>query len=241
MANKAYVKNVYDCAFAAPAKHLNAHAWALATPVTTGSDSFNFFSICEIKFGGAAITDNHKDADHCYFILSGKGYSIIKGKRYEYQPNDVMWIPGNSDHEMYPIGAETLRFVVTLTPKDFNQTEPFIRNINEITPVLPPKHQNASAYPIVTPKNGGSNTIEFHVTEIRPGGCAEADVHEDADHVYFFISGRGHAICDGEKLPFGPNDALFVPKGASHEMYVEGEETLRMVVTFGPSRKAMRG
>jgi len=237
---KAYVKNVYDCPAAAPPKHLNAHAWCMANPAMMDSDSFGFFSICEIRFGGAAITDNHKDADHCYYILSGKGYSIINGKRYEYNPGDVMWIPGNSDHEMYPIGIETLRFVVTLTPKDFNQTEPFIRNIKEIKPVLPPKHVDASAYPLVTPKNGGSNTIEFHITEIRPGGCAEKDVHEDADHVYFFTSGYGYTICDGERLDFGPNDALYVPKGTEHEMYVIGEETLRMVVTFGPSRMAMR-
>lgn len=238
---KAYVKNVYDCGFAAPAKHINAHAWCMANPVMMDSDSFNFFSICEINFGGAALLDNHKNADHCYFILSGKGYSIINGKRYEYKPNDVMWIPGNADHEMYPIGAETLRFVVTLTGKDFNQTEPFIRNIKEITPVAPPLHQNASAYPIVTPKNGGSNTIEFHVTEIRPGGCAEQDVHEDADHVYYMISGQGYAIVEGERLDFGKDDALYVPKGSKHEMYVEGEETLRMVVTFGPARMALRG
>jgi mannose-6-phosphate isomerase-like protein (cupin superfamily) len=205
------------------------------------SDSFNFFSICEIRFGGAAILDNHKNADHCYFILSGKGYSIINGKRYEYKPGDVMWIPGNSDHEMYPIGIETLRFLVTLTPKDFNQTEPFIRNIKEVSPVVPPKHNNSVAYPIVTPKNGGSNTIEFNVTEIRPGGYSEQDVNEDADRICFMISGSGYALCDGERLDFGPNDALYIPKGAKHEIYVEGEETLRMAVTYGPVRMAMRG
>ena len=238
---KAYVKNVYDCPFAAPPKHLAAHAWCMANPAMMDSDTFSFFSICEIRFGGAAITDNHKDADHCYFFLSGKGYSIINGKRYEYGPGDLMWIPGNSDHEMYPIGVETLRFVVTLTGKDFNQTEPFVRAMSEISPVVPPKHVDASAYPLVTPKNGGSNTIEFHVTEIRPGGKAEKDVHEDADHVYFFTSGYGYTICDGERLDFGPNDALYIPKGTEHEMYVKGEETLRMVVTFGPARQVMRG
>jgi mannose-6-phosphate isomerase-like protein (cupin superfamily) len=151
-----------------------------------------------------------------------------------------MWIPGNSNHEMYPSGIETLRFIVTLTPKDFNQTEPFIRNVKDVAPVVPPKHIDSSAYPLATPKNGGSNTIEFHVTEIRYTGRAEEDVHEDADHVYFFISGYGYTICDGERLDFGPNDALYIPKGVKHEMHVKGEETLRMVVTFGPSRKAMR-
>lgn len=237
---KAYVKNVYDCAPMCPPRHINATAWAMANPAMMDSDSFNFFSICEIRFGGAAIPDTHKDADHCYFFLSGKGYSIIEGVRYEYGPGDLMWIPGNSLHEMYPTGIETLRFIVTLTPKDFNQTKPFIRNVRDVEPVVPPKHFDASAYPLAMPKNGGSNTIEFHVTEIRPTGRAEEDVHEDADHVYFFISGYGYTICDGERLDFGPNDALYIPKGTKHEMHVKGEETLRMVVTFGPSRKMMR-
>lgn len=237
---KAYVKNVYDCAPMQPPKHLNATAWCMANNASMDSDTYTFFSICEIRFGGAAITDKHINSDHCYFILSGKGYSIINGQRFEYGPGDVMWIPGNADHEMYPTGIESLRFIVTLTGKDFNQTEPFIRNVHDVKPVSPPKHVNTSSYPIVTPKNGGSNTIEFHVTEIRPGGCAEKEAHADADHVCYIISGYGYAVVDGERLDFGPNDSLYIPKGAEHEIFVDGEETLRMAVTFGPSRMIMR-
>jgi hypothetical protein len=44
------------------------------------SDTYNFFSICEIRFGGAAILDNHKNADHCYFILPEKGIPSSTGK-----------------------------------------------------------------------------------------------------------------------------------------------------------------
>lgn len=237
---KAYVKNVYDCVAAQPAKHINAHAWCMGNPAMMDSDTYNFFSICEIRVGGAAILDNHKDADHCYFILAGKGYSIINGVRYEYQPGDVMWIPGNSDHEMYPKGLETLRFIVTLTGKDFNQTEPFVRPVTSVEGITPPKHINATAWPVVTPKNGGSNTIEFHVTEIRPDGCAEMDVHEDADHMYFFMSGHGYSIVEGERYDFGPDDALYIPMGSKHEMYPSAGETLRMVASFGPSRAVMR-
>ena len=241
MANKAYVKNVYSLPFAQPARHINAHAWAMALPAMTGTDSFNFFSICEISYGGCAILDNHKDADHCYFILEGSGYSIIKGVRYEYKKGDVMWIPGNCDHEMYPKGIEGLRFVVTLTGKDFNQTEPFVRAVTSVDTVLPPKHVNCVAWPVVTPKNGGSNTIEFHVTEMFPnGGKAEEDVHEDADHMYYFIDGTGRSIVEGEVLEYGPGDAMFIPAGAKHSMENTGKGVLKMVATFGPSRKAMR-
>lgn len=240
--SKAFVRNLKDCAPMAPPSHVNAHAWALVNPQLSGSSSFTFFSVCEIKFGGAALKDIHKDADHVYFILSGRGYSLIEGERFEYGPNDVLWIPGNCVHEMYPVGVETLRFAVTLTPgpgssTPFRATKPFVRNVKDVDPVCPPKHENTSSYPLVTPKIGGSDSIEYFITEIRPDGAALKDVHENEDHVYFFLSGKGKSVIAGETFEFGAFDALFIPKNTEHEMHPVGEETLRFVVTFGPARK----
>ncbi|MDR3296154.1 MAG: cupin domain-containing protein [Clostridiales Family XIII bacterium] len=237
---KAYVKNYYDLSPAAPLRHLAAHAFAFGVPATMDSDTYGFFSICEIRFGGAAILDNHKDADHCYFILSGKGYSFIKGKRYEYQVGDVMWIPGNSDHEMYPIGVQTLKFLVTLTPKEFNQTEPFIRNINEISPATAAGYNKANIFSISTPKNGGSNTIEFHVVEILPDGSVVGEAVKESDQMTYVISGKGYAVVDGEKLPLKAEDGLYVPKGAKYELHPEGGQVLRVAQTFGPARLSSR-
>ena len=240
--SKPFVRNIFDAFPMAPASHVNAHAWPLVTPALSGSNSFTFFSVCEIRHGGAALKDVHKDADHVYFILSGRGYSIIEGERFEYGPNDALWIPGNCVHEMYPIGTETLRFAVSLTPgpgsdTPFRATKPFVRNVRDVEPVLPPKHENTSSYPLVTPKTGGSDSIEYFITEIRPGGAALKDVHVNEDHVYFFLSGKGVSTINGENFEFGAFDALFIPKNTEHEMAPVGEETLRFVVTFGPARK----
>lgn len=236
---KAYVKNYYDLTPAAPARHLNAHAFAFGLPATMDSDTYNFFSICEIRFGGAAILDNHKDADHCYFILSGKGYSIINGKRYEYKVGDVMWIPGNSDHEMYPIGVQTLKFLVTLTPKEFSQTEPFIRNINDVTPIPAADAEKATAFPISNPKNGGSKTIEFQVVEILPDGVVSGQLAE-SDQMTYVISGKGYVIADGEKLPLCVEDGFYIPKGVKYEIHPDGCQALRIAQSFGPARLASR-
>jgi len=236
---KAYVKNYYDLAPAQPAKHINAHAFAFGLPATMDSDTYNFFSICEIRFGGAAILDNHKDADHCYFILSGKGYSLINGKRYDYKVGDVMWIPGNSDHEMYPIGVQTLKFLVTLTPKEFSQTEPFIRNINEVTATAVEGAKNATAFPISNPKNGGSKTIEFQVVDILPDGVVEGQVAE-SDQMSYVIAGKGYVIADGEKLPLIAEDGFFIPKGAKYEIHAADGQILRIAQSFGPARMVSR-
>jgi mannose-6-phosphate isomerase-like protein (cupin superfamily) len=239
---KAYVKNYYDLFTASPIRHIVANSWAFGTPAVTGTPNYSFFSICEIRFGGAAIQDNHKDADHCYFILSGQGWSFIEGKRYEYKAGDVMWIPGNSDHEMQPTGVQTLKFTVTLTAKDFNQTEPFIRSLKDTTPFADPNNDGVTYWPMATPKlsPASSNTIDFHVVEILPGKKISAAKVSEAEQYSYIISGYGHAVVDGETLPLTPEDGLYVPEGASYEIVNDGAGVLRFQQTFGPARLSVR-
>jgi hypothetical protein len=47
-------------------------------------------------------------------------------------------------------------------------------------------------------------------------------------------------LVEGEKLTYGPGDSMFIPAGAKHSMKNTGPGVLKMVATFGPSRKAMR-
>lgn len=112
----------------------------------------------------------------------------------------------------------------------------FVKNIKDVEPVVPVKHEEADSWPLVTPKLGGSDAIEFFVTEIRPGGAALEDIHETSDHVYFVLSGRGEAIIEGEKFNLEPGDALFIPRNSRHELKTVGKETLRFVVLFAPAR-----
>jgi len=239
---KAYVKNYYELFAASPVRHIVANSWAFGTPATTGTPNYSFFSICEIRIGGAAITDNHKDADHCYYILSGKGWSLIEGKRYEYNAGDVMWIPGNCNHEMYPTGVQTLKFTVTLTAKDFNQTEPFIRGFADAVPASDPDNEGVTCWPMAAPKlsPASSNTIEVRIVEIMPGKkIAKSKVSESEQYSYF-ITGYGHAVVDGEGLELSPEDGLYVPEGAEYEIVNDGAGVLRFQQTFGPARYGSR-
>jgi mannose-6-phosphate isomerase-like protein (cupin superfamily) len=150
-----------------------------------------------------------------------------------------MWIPGNSDHEMYPIGVQTLKFVVTLTPKEFSQTEPFIRNINDVVPVAVEGGKNATAFPISNPKNGGSKTIEFQVVEILPDGFIGGQ-EADSDQMTYVMSGKGYVVVDGEKLPLVVEDGFYVPKGAKYEIHPDGGQVLKLAQSFGPARLSSR-
>ena len=239
---KAYVKNYYELFAASPIRHIVANSWMFGGPAITGSPNYSFFSMCEIRIGGAAILDNHKDGDHCYFILSGKGWSFIDGKRYEYSAGDMMWIPGNNDHEMYPTGVQTLKFTVTLTGKDFNQTNPFIRSFRDATPIACSKDEGVTYWPMATPQlsPASSNTIDFHVVEILPGKCiSEASVAGSEQYSYI-ITGYGFAIVDGERLELSPEDGLYIPEGAAYTIVNNGAGVLRFQQTFGPARGCVR-
>ena len=134
---KAYVQNYYDMQSMCPVQHVGAHSAPFANCAKMGYDpagpdwTYMYFSTCEIDYGGAALNANHGPADHVFYILEGEGYSMINGKRYAYKAGDIMWTPGNSDHEMYPDGTANLKFLVTLCKQGYKPSEPYIRNIND--------------------------------------------------------------------------------------------------------------
>ena len=111
--------------------------------------------------------------------------------------------------------------------------KPYRVNTSEIEPMVAPLHEGSNSWTLAM-----NNDIEVFITEIRPDGAALRDNHPDADHLFYYLSGYGYHIVDGERIDFGPNDAVFIPRGCDHEMYVTGRETLRMVVTLSPARKA---
>ena len=131
---KPYVKNYYEMRPMAPAQHVLAHSAPFANAVSMGYDpagpdwTYQYFSTCEITYGGAALVANHGPADHVFYILEGEGYSLIDGKRYTYKAGDIMWTPGNADHEMYPDGTANLKFLVTLCKQKFKPSEAYIKN-----------------------------------------------------------------------------------------------------------------
>ncbi len=101
----------------------------------------------------------------------------------------------------------------------------------------PGKHTLTNSFPLISPKSCPGAQCEFHITEIRPGGTADDDVHANEDHAFFCISGRATAKVDGEEFLMEPGCALWVPKGASHSFKVLGGEVYRIAVVFAPPRK----
>jgi len=120
--------------------------------------------------------------------------------------------------------------------KDIGFTnKPYKLNTSMVKPGVAPLHFESNSWVLAM-----NNDVECYITEIRPGGRAEKDKHPDADHIFYYLTGYGYQIIDGVRYDVGPNDVLWVPRGCDHEMYVTGNETLRMLVTFSPAREAKR-
>ena len=101
----------------------------------------------------------------------------------------------------------------------------------------PPKHTLTHSFPLISPKTCEGAQYELHITEIRPGGTAEDDLHLNEDHAFFCISGRAMAAVEGEEFLVEPGCALWVPKNSHHSFKVLGGETFRIAVVFAPPRK----
>ena len=112
----------------------------------------------------------------------------------------------------------------------------FVRNAADAEPFCPPLHENCDAWALIDPSFGGGDSVELHITEMRPGGAALEDVHENKDHIFYVLSGKGYALVDGERHPIQTGDALWIARKALHEIHVEGRETLRLLVVIAPAK-----
>jgi mannose-6-phosphate isomerase-like protein (cupin superfamily) len=94
-------------------KHKMCSGYSLV-PKETGV-SFSF-SLAEILPGGEAEPDTHEGREHCFFIISGVGEAQVNGKKFIVKHNECLWVPPGAEHEIRPVGGQTLRFLVITFP-----------------------------------------------------------------------------------------------------------------------------
>jgi mannose-6-phosphate isomerase-like protein (cupin superfamily) len=75
----------------------------------------------------------------------------------------------------------------------------------------------------------GSMLLRFY----QPRGSDPQQPHEQ-DEIYVVVAGSGVFVCDGDRTPFGPGDALFAPAGAVHRFEDFSDDFATWVVFYGP-------
>jgi mannose-6-phosphate isomerase-like protein (cupin superfamily) len=66
----------------------------------------------------------------------------------------------------------------------------------------------------------------------KPDGVDDQDPH-DRDEVYIVASGSGHFVVEGDRQPFGPGDALFVPAFVMHRFEDFTDDFAAWVIFYG--------
>ncbi len=101
----------------------------------------------------------------------------------------------------------------------------------------PAKHTVAKAWTLLSPDIMGNKDIRVMITELGPGGTAEANTHP-YEHAYLVLSGRARAHVEGEEFMLEPGCCLYIAPNALHDAAVVGDETFRFVVVNGPAVQA---
>jgi|GEM_PF-1923413 len=98
-----------------PPLHSKSFAWSMIDKESVGVENVSI-SVSEIQPGGTAEMDVHPESDQYFFVLSGRGKTILAGREFFMEPNGCLFIPRNSPHAMEVIGQETLRALVVFAP-----------------------------------------------------------------------------------------------------------------------------
>lgn len=77
---------------------------------------------------------------------------------------------------------------------------------------------------------GGTETTVFNVTEFPPNRSHELHRHPTAEEYFFVLEGAGVHLTEGEPVPVGVGDLVFIPKGEWHG-FANNTDRSTMVVT----------
>jgi quercetin dioxygenase-like cupin family protein len=85
----------------------------------------------------------------------------------------------------------------------------------------------------VTGGQSDGRLFQLLVTEGR-GAAPPLHLHRDADETFYVLDGQLTFYVDGQQIPAGANDFVFVPRGCVHSYLVRSPQA-RMLATFGPA------
>lgn len=87
---------------------------------------------------------------------------------------------------------------------------------------------------LVTRESCGARHGDFFLTSYAPMAKAQMHAHDEAEHVFYFLSGEGIFVMDTKKHRVGTGTVVYVPPKVPHGIFNTGFENLVCVVTTTP-------
>ena len=69
---------------------------------------------------------------------------------------------------------------------------------------------------------------------LAPGCQTVADIHPDAEELYYVVGGSGRLVMDGEEFRLAAGMTVYIPAGVEHQSFNDGTEELVYFYVFSP-------
>jgi len=90
---------------------------------------------------------------------------------------------------------------------------------------------------LFAPDKNDVEELTFSFALIEKDSQTDYHTHDRGELIYI-VSGKGIAVCDGEKCEVGPDVVMWVDKGEKHQMINTGDEILKLATVFVPAYMA---
>ena len=89
---------------------------------------------------------------------------------------------------------------------------------------------------LVEPDSLGTERVSVGLITIAPRSDDREHSHYGEEQVIYVISGQGRHTVNGQTSTFGPGDTLYIPPYSRHLMANDGDDDLRVLTVYIPSR-----
>jgi quercetin dioxygenase-like cupin family protein len=87
---------------------------------------------------------------------------------------------------------------------------------------------------------GGAENCAVEYITYQPGDEVRMHKHDDAEHAFFILKGKGFFECDSGRYPIREGSVMFMPKGSNHRIGNNGNGEMALEIFVPPTgaRKA---
>ena len=100
-----------------PAHYGGAFSKMLVRPESCGSKSIDY-RISVYQPRAYVAPHKHRIHEQVYHVLEGEGLMELDGEKTVVRKDDVIFIPGGTEHAIYNTGMTDIKFVVVTSPAD---------------------------------------------------------------------------------------------------------------------------
>lgn len=87
---------------------------------------------------------------------------------------------------------------------------------------------------LIDEETSGAKHFSLLINTMKAGVKGAEHKHENNEHCWYILSGRGTMYIEGQSYEIGPEMAVFAPADAMHKIDVDPDEDLTYVLIYAP-------